>query len=452
MPSCTAGASTRCPTGPCSSGTTGTSRSSITPRAATSSERSSPRRTTAPPPASTSRPTASRSIRGTAISTSATSTRTRRSTSILRAAHYLGVRRQRHGSEPLPVPVVRVRQQHRPCLRQRPVGPHGRRRVAERHRAVPVRGQGHGHGPVPPTARPGHRRSGPALRRRQLQRSRAGLRHHTPRRLPVHVRVTRHRSDSSAPARSPRTRHRRCERLGLRRGRLDGLGEQVRPNGTPLLRFGGFGSGPGKFPGGGRDVTVDGNGNVWVGDMPGFRAQVFSPQGDFLFQVPSAPSARPRAGSTSRAASPWTRRGTSTSPTPTTGGSRSSRQRHVPHRVGPSGRRQYGFNYQRGIDVDLRDDSVVVADTDNHMIKKYTRPGRSCGSEAGSARLRQFKNPHGLDRRARRPHLGRRHPEPPGRGADPDGTPRSPSARRATPTVSSSSTGTSRSIPTVRSG
>jgi sugar lactone lactonase YvrE len=43
-------------------------------------------------------------------------------------------------------------------------------------------------------------------------------------------------------------------------------------------------------------VTVDGQGNVWVGDMPGFRAQVFSPSGQFLFQVPASGGEPPEGG------------------------------------------------------------------------------------------------------------------------------------------------------------
>src|SRR5205814_353165 len=66
-------------------------------------------------------------------------------------------------------------------------------------------------------------------------------------------------------------------------------------DGNPLIRFGGTGgrvgvtvccSTPlGKFQDGGRESTVDGSGNLWVADMPAFRAQVFGPEGTPLFQV-----------------------------------------------------------------------------------------------------------------------------------------------------------------------
>src|SRR3989440_3406661 len=62
-----------------------------------------------------------------------------------------------------------------------------------------------------------------------------------------------------------------------------------------LLSFGSEGTGPGQFSGGGRDVTGDGDGNVWVGDMPNFRAQKFAPDGRFLLAVPD-PAVPPPAG------------------------------------------------------------------------------------------------------------------------------------------------------------
>ena len=149
-------------------------------------------------------------------------------------------------------------------------------------------------------------------------------------------------------------------------------------NGTPLASWGGFGTAAGKFLDGGRGITVDGDSNVWVGDMPNFRAQKFSPTGEFLLQAPSPAQPPPPGGFAmpSSAAvdadgnifvcdsfnwrmqklspsghfvSQWGRRG---------GGS-------VPN----------GFQYPRGIAVDRRDGAVVVADTDNSWVKKYTNSG-----------------------------------------------------------------------------
>jgi DNA-binding beta-propeller fold protein YncE len=58
------------------------------------------------------------------------------------------------------------------------------------------------------------------------------------------------------------------------------------------------GTGNGCFTNGGREDTVDNNGNVWVGDMPNFRAQVFLPTPglpahSYDFQVPNPPAPPP---------------------------------------------------------------------------------------------------------------------------------------------------------------
>jgi tripartite motif-containing protein 71 len=149
--------------------------------------------------------------------------------------------------------------------------------------------------------------------------------------------------------------------------------------GNALGSFGGFGTANGKFLDGGRGITVDGDGNVWVGDMPNFRAQKFSPSGTFLLAVPSPPQPPPPGGFAlpSSAAldasgnlfvvdsynwrvqkllvadgsfvTQWGRRGGATVTN--------------------------GFQYPRGIAIDRNDGSVVVADTDNSAVKKYTNNG-----------------------------------------------------------------------------
>jgi tripartite motif-containing protein 71 len=149
-------------------------------------------------------------------------------------------------------------------------------------------------------------------------------------------------------------------------------------SGTPLGSFGGFGMAPGRFLDGGRGITVDGDGNVWVGDMPNFRAQKFSPSGQVLLQAPN-PAVPPPPGGFAmpgnaaldaagnlfvidtynwrvQKLSPagtfirqWGRRGGAVDPN--------------------------GLQYPRGIAVDKRDGSVVVADTDNSVLKKYTNDG-----------------------------------------------------------------------------
>jgi tripartite motif-containing protein 71 len=72
--------------------------------------------------------------------------------------------------------------------------------------------------------------------------------------------------------------------------------------GAFLTNFNGVGSGSdcgtgnGQFEDGARDVAVDGNGNVWVGDLGDFRAEVFNQSGVFQFAVPDPPAPPPTGG------------------------------------------------------------------------------------------------------------------------------------------------------------
>ncbi len=170
-------------------------------------------------------------------------------------------------------------------------------------------------------------------------------------------------------------------------------------NGVFLQRFGGFGTGPGKFPGGGRDITVAGNGNVWVGDMPAFRAQVFSPSGQFLFQVPGVEAGPPEGGfNQPRGVSVDTAGNIYVTDTHNWRIQKFAADGTFLQEFGSRGGGNYSFNYQRGISVDRRDNSFVVADTDNHLIKKYSSTGAFQWSRGGfGAGLGQFKNPHSLD-------------------------------------------------------
>ncbi|MGZ8578440.1 MAG: NHL repeat-containing protein [Actinomycetota bacterium] len=170
-------------------------------------------------------------------------------------------------------------------------------------------------------------------------------------------------------------------------------------NGNFLLRFGGFGTGPGRFPGGGRDVTVAGNGNVWVGDMPAFRAQVFSPTGQFLFQVPGTDAGPPEGGfNQPRGVSVDTAGNIYVTDTHNWRIQKFAPNGTFLQEFGSRGGGDYSFNYQRGISVDRRDNSFVVADTDNHLIKKYSSTGAFLWSRGGfGGGLGQFRNPHSLD-------------------------------------------------------
>src|SRR5581483_11860824 len=86
----------------------------------------------------------------------------------------------------------------------------------------------------------------------------------------------------------------------------------------------------GKFSDGGREDAVDGNGNLWIGDMPNFRVQVFDPNGNFLFARPDP-------------ANPG---------------------------LPPNG----GFNFPEGVAVDSAG-NIIVSDTRNFRIQKLDPTG-----------------------------------------------------------------------------
>ncbi len=154
------------------------------------------------------------------------------------------------------------------------------------------------------------------------------------------------------------------------------------------------------FTDGGREATVDRQGRVWVGNMPGFSAEVFSSEGDHLFSYPSPAQPPPPGGFNGP-------RGVAVDPSTKNlfvSDTYNFRiQKLAPNGTmlaewGTRGRSPYEFNYTRLLAVDPRDGSVIVTDTDNHRIKKYDADGGFLWEvgEGGPGPL-QFKNPHGID-------------------------------------------------------
>jgi sugar lactone lactonase YvrE len=168
--------------------------------------------------------------------------------------------------------------------------------------------------------------------------------------------------------------------------------------GTYLLSFGSEGSTNGKFSDGGREITVDGDGNVWVGDMPNFRAQKFSPTGQYLLQVPTTPAPPPTGGFNGPRSVALDSAGNMF----VTDMYNQRIEKFAPDGSfllawGSRGRDDYAFNYPRMLDVDPNDGSVVVCDTDNHAIKKFSNDGVFQWSVGGlGTQLGLFKNPHGI--------------------------------------------------------
>ncbi|MGD0448142.1 MAG: hypothetical protein ABSB36_05935 [Candidatus Dormibacteria bacterium] len=81
------------------------------------------------------------------------------------------------------------------------------------------------------------------------------------------------------------------------------IGSTSDPYGSFQFNFNGVpsggtdcGTGAGQFEDGARGIAVDGQGDVWVGDLGDFRAQVFSEQGAPLWVVPGTPEPPPAGG------------------------------------------------------------------------------------------------------------------------------------------------------------
>ncbi|RLE22293.1 MAG: hypothetical protein DRJ50_07890, partial [Actinobacteria bacterium] len=187
---------------------------------------------------------------------------------------------------------------------------------------------------------------------------------------------------------------------------VDGEGNRVHKfttDGVWIRTWGSNGFGDGQFNDGGREVTVDGDGHVWVGDMPNFRAQVFTSDGVFLMAVPNPPEPPPDGGFNGP-------RGVAVDDVGNIFVTDTYNWRIVKFDAngdfvtdwGRRGRGEYEFNYARLIAVDPSDppgaQGVVVADTDNNRIEKYTNDGIFVWSfgEPGNG-PGQFHNPHGVD-------------------------------------------------------
>ena len=192
---------------------------------------------------------------------------------------------------------------------------------------------------------------------------------------------------------------------------VDAAGNRVRKfatDGTWIRTFGVTAANaaapePGAFSDGGREITVDEHHRVWVGDMPGFRFQVFDGlTGQVVTTVPEVPggySPPPTGGFNGP-------RGVAIDAAGNRFVTDTYNQRVVKYAAdgdfvtqwGSRGRDDYAFNYARMIAVSPPDQSVVVADTDNHSIKKFSNDGTFLCRAGGLGDAGELmRNPHGVD-------------------------------------------------------
>jgi tripartite motif-containing protein 71 len=156
----------------------------------------------------------------------------------------------------------------------------------------------------------------------------------------------------------------------------------------------------GQFSNGGREVTVAGDGNIWVGDMPNFRVQVFSPTGQYQFSRPDPPQFPPDGGFNAPRGV-----GVDASGNVIVADSYNQRiQKFDPSgawlwSVGVRGNATgYFINYPGAVAADPNDGSIVIADTQNNRIKKFTTDGVFVWQIGGNAGSGQgvFNQPAGV--------------------------------------------------------
>lgn len=148
--------------------------------------------------------------------------------------------------------------------------------------------------------------------------------------------------------------------------------------GDPIMHWGSVGTGDGQFADGGREITLDPSGNVWVADFGNFRFQQFTPTGALLgvYPDPAQPPAEgmfnhlrdvavdPTSGNI-WTTEPWNQRFQEFAPDGTfldTWGRRNS----LP---------PYGMNYPRGVGIDPATNDVWIANTRDHLIRVYDNDG-----------------------------------------------------------------------------
>jgi sugar lactone lactonase YvrE len=148
--------------------------------------------------------------------------------------------------------------------------------------------------------------------------------------------------------------------------------------GNMVDTFGRRGVNNGQFIDGGRGIARDGAGNIWVGDMPNFRTQVFTPGGAFVREAPVGAGPPP----VGRYNQP---QDVAVMPDGTVAGLDTFNWRVNVHR--PNGTafafgNRLRFNYPRGIAADRRNGDWIIANSDSKQVDRYTASGTLLWSKA----------------------------------------------------------------------
>lgn len=169
-------------------------------------------------------------------------------------------------------------------------------------------------------------------------------------------------------------------------------------NASFITRWGSLGNGPGQFQDGGRDVTVDGDGNVWVADLGNFRVMKFDPSGNLLLTEPN-PAAPPPDGGFNAP------RGVAIDASGNIFVTDTYNERIEEFDANANFVRAWGmrgenpgeFNYPRLISVDPTSGNLVVADSDQPGVDKWDANGNLIWAKfkIGSGPV-QFRTDYGV--------------------------------------------------------
>jgi tripartite motif-containing protein 71 len=157
----------------------------------------------------------------------------------------------------------------------------------------------------------------------------------------------------------------------------------------------------GQFANGGREATVDGLGQLWVGDMPNFRVQVFDSSGNLLFLRYGTPVGAPTGAFNGP-------HGVGLDPTSgalivaDTYNFRIQEFNAAGNWQWAQGMRddvttQYGLNYPMGVVVEPATSAFLVVDSFNNAIRKYDSNGNWIWTYTGAGTLAHTLNhPDGI--------------------------------------------------------